>query len=266
MDLKIDFEEYFYINGLDKILDIDFKLNEAYDPEFVFENDGGEAYQPEILDLTRLHYIIRKRKILTVLEFGIGFSTLVMADAIRKNKEQFSFHIKGKIRRIDPFHIYSVEASEYKDKYAKNTIESLKKFNLDEFVDIHFSSASLTTFNERICGKFDNLPNICPDFIYVDGPNPSSIKGQINGISMNHQDRTNLTCDLLTIEPMLLPGTCILFDGLTNNARFHKNNFQRNWIYVHNEKEDYSFFELDEKPLGPYNRNQMEFQNSLTQK
>tara|TARA_S200000501_G_C20849590_1_gene755133 strand:+ start:1978 stop:2766 length:789 start_codon:yes stop_codon:yes gene_type:complete len=258
MKLEIDSKDYFYKNNLDKLLGLEFTTRKNYSPEFVHENDGLDAYRPEFEDLVRLHYVIRKRKVLTVLEFGIGWSTLVMADALKKNFEDYSKDIKG-IRRKDPFKLYSVEIEK---KFMESTIKLLGD-ELINFVDITFTSSSITTFQGRICGKSDKLPNICPDFIYVDGPNPKSIKGSINGIEMYHQDRTNISCDLLTIEPFFLPGTLIIFDGLTNNARFHANNFQRDWYHYHNEKEDYSLFELREKPLGLYNRNQMIFQDLI---
>ena len=148
-------------------------------------------------------------------------------------------------------------------KKAKKYID-ITKNNLAEYLKSHVkfytTSAYLTTFNERVCGRLKKIPNICPDFIYSDGPSFRSIKGEINGISMDHLDRTIVTSDLLFIEPLFLPGTLILFDGQTNNARFHKNNFQRNWNYQHLKNEDVSLFELLEDPLGPYNEHQLKFQ------
>lgn len=41
---------------------------------------------PDFEDLARLHYVVRHRKVFSVLEFGIGFSTIVIADAIQKNE------------------------------------------------------------------------------------------------------------------------------------------------------------------------------------
>ena len=43
-------------------------------------------------------------------------------------------------------------------------------------------------------------------------------------LNMNDSDITNITCDLLIIEPILLPGTIVIFDGMTNNARFNRRN------------------------------------------
>ena len=65
--------------------------------------------------------------------------------------------------------------------------------------------------------------------------------------------------DLLLMEPTMLPGTLILFDGRTNNARFSKNNFQRQYNYKYDKRADITTFELIEEPIGEYNENQIIF-------
>jgi hypothetical protein len=68
-----------------------------------------------------------------------------------------------------------------------------------------------------------------------------------------------MSADILTFEHFLLPGTLIVVDGRTANARFLKTNLQRNWVYYHSEEYDQHFFELKEAPLGIYNQRQIEF-------
>ena len=68
-----------------------------------------------------------------------------------------------------------------------------------------------------------------------------------------------MAADVLSIEHFLLPGTLIVVDGRTANARFLRANFQRNWLYYHSEDFDQHFFELCERPLGIYNKRQIEF-------
>jgi len=79
------------------------------------------------------------------------------------------------------------------------------------------------------------------------------VQGSINGMSFQCDERTVMSGDLLLMEPILLPGTLILIDGRTNNARFLQRNFQRNWNMVHDSKGDVTTFELVEGRLGPYN-------------
>ena len=56
-----------------------------------------------------------------------------------------------------------------------------------------------------------------------------------------------------SMEPFLLPGTVILVDGRTANARFMRDNFQQNWIYEHFEEYDIHLFMHREHPLSVYN-------------
>tara|TARA_B110000263_G_C14781571_1_gene273464 strand:- start:100 stop:474 length:375 start_codon:yes stop_codon:yes gene_type:complete len=117
----------------------------------------------------------------------------------------------------------------------------------------------MSTFNSRICTLYENLPNICPDLIYIDAPDQFSPIGDVRGISTNHPDRLPMAADVLTIEHFLLPGTLIVLDGRTANARFLQTNLQRNWAYHHLSEYDQHFFELKEEPLGIYNQKQIEF-------
>ena len=107
-----------------------------------------------------------------------------------------------------------------------------------------------------------NMPNIRPDFIYLDGPDQYSSIGDLRGLHTRHPDRMPMAADILTIEHFLEPGTMILVDGRTANARFLKCNLQRNWDYVFLEKYDQHFFELNETPLGYWNKKAIEFTNS----
>ena len=107
--------------------------------------------------------------------------------------------------------------------------------------------------------NYDNFPNICPDLIYLDAPDQFSSIGDVRGISTNHPDRLPMSADILTFEHFLLPGTLIVVDGRTANARFLKTNLQRDWIYHYSEEYDQHFFELKETPLGIYNKRQIEF-------
>jgi len=68
-----------------------------------------------------------------------------------------------------------------------------------------------------------------------------------------------MSADILAIEHFLLPGTPIVFDGRTENARFLKANLQRDWSYFHRKEFDQHYFELVEKPVGIYNKRQVDF-------
>ena len=156
------------------------------------------------------------------------------------------------MRRSNPFECHSIDNNE-------NWLEITKNSHEFENVTFHHCECSLGTFNSRICTYYSDIPNICPDFIYLDGPDQASPTGSVRGINTDHPDRVPMAADLLAMEHFLLPGTLIAVDGRTANARFLKTNFQRNWEYSYFEEYDQHFFELREAPLGLYNRKQIQF-------
>jgi methyltransferase family protein len=207
-------------------------------------------FPPDIQDLVRIHKLIRERHAFTVLEFGVGYSTLVIADALRKNEADWEASPKKRpIRNRFPFQVFSVDASEKWVATAKAQIPQ----SLQSRVHLHYSTVHIGTFQGRICHYYDQLPDIVADFIYLDGPAPKDVQGSINGMSFQCDERTVMSGDLLLMEPTLLPGTLVLIDGRSNNARFLQRNFQRNWKAVHDSKGDVTTFELVEDRLGPYN-------------
>jgi len=147
------------------------------------------------------------------------------------------------------FKLFSVDSNK---KWIEHTSNNFPN-ELKQFITFHQSDVTIGTFNDRICHYYDNLPDIVPDFIYLDGPSPKDVKGSINGLSFQCDERTVMSADILKMESVLLPGTYILVDGRTNNARFLQNNFQRNFEIIWDKKADITSFELKEERLGKYN-------------
>lgn len=213
-----------------------------------------QPYLPEWLDLTRLFALIRLRRVTSALEFGCGFSTVVMAHALALNEQRDGAVVRETLRRTDPFRLQVVDDMQ---QYLDLTRSRLSQ-ELSSRVSFHHSPVRMTTFDSRICTEYESLPNVCPDFIYLDGPSQDSAVGEVNGISTRHPDRLPMACDILKIEHFLLPGTLVLTDGRTANARFLKANLQREWRYEHDEDGDVHYFEMIEEPLGKWNRRQIE--------
>ena len=243
-------KEYLIQEGLNQY--INFDANADF-KEGVFDAVSGKLnipFPPVIEDLARLHRLIRKRKAFTVLEFGSGLSTIVMADALSKNKADFlGLQEKPVLRNRFMFQIFSVESDKKWIEYSQSNFPK----HLLEHVNFHYSEIKIDTFNGRICHFYDNLPDIVPDFIYLDGPNPKDVKGSVNGITFQCDERTVMAADILLMESILLPGTFILVDGRTNNARFLNNNLQRNFEMSWDKDGDVTSFELKEERLGKYN-------------
>lgn len=242
--------KYIVDEGLDKIIDF-ADYNEFSEGAFDAVSGTLETpFHPEPEDLVRLHKLVRKRKNFTILEFGLGYSTIVMADALRKNKEEWqSLDPEPEIRNRFMFQLFSVDASK---RWIEHTRSNFPR-SLEGFVHFLHSEVSIGLFNGQICHYYDNIPDIVPDFIYLDGPSPKDVKGNINGLSFQCDERTVMSGDLLRMEPIFLPGTFIVVDGRTNNVRFLERNFSRKYKINWDREGDVTTMELDEERLGPYN-------------
>ena len=100
---------------------------------------------------------------------------------------------------------------------------------LKKYIHINYSAIEISTHNNQICHFYKKIPNIIPDFIYLDGPSPLNVKGNINNIDFSKH--SVMSADILKLESILQPGCVILVDGRSNNARFLKNNFKRKFQY-----------------------------------
>ena len=210
----------------------------------------GPGFPPEAADLARIHRLIRTRKSFTVLEFGGGYSTIVIADALRKNRREWeALSSRPELRNRFLFHCYSVDASKSWLELARSRIPE----ELDSFVTFHYSPVKIGTHNGQLCHFYENVPDVIPDFVYLDGPDPADVQGSINGLTFQCPERTVMSGDPLLMESTLLPGFFLLVDGRTNNARFLQRNFQRTYKVAWDREGDVTTFELDEERLGPVN-------------
>lgn len=242
------------------------KLEEPQAKEYLEENGvldilsgvspAPDQFPPNLVDLARLHRLVVSRKCFTVLEFGVGWSTIVLAAALKDNERRWDqSQNRPRIRNETPFSVYSVDASR---KWVDNARRMIPK-ELFEYTKIHYSKVEAGTFNSRLCHFYEDIPDVIPDFIYLDAPHHDNVDGNVNGLSWKNQDRTIIAGDLLTMESTLLPGTCVLVDGRTNNARFLERNLQRGWSIVHDVEGDVTIMELQEAPLGRLNENTLRY-------
>ena len=211
---------------------------------------AADPIPPDMEDLARLHRLIRERMAFTVLEFGIGYSTIIICDALAKNEIQWSqLQDPPKIRNRFMWRAFALDASEHWITTATARIPQAMQIRLEA---VH-SPVTIGTFEGQLCHYYDSLPDVNPDFVYLDGPDPKDVAGSIHGLSFECEERTVMAGDLLLMESTLLPGAFVLIDGRTNNARFLARNFRRPWDHRWYPKEDVTTFELMEDRLGPHN-------------
>lgn len=248
--------EYFEFFNLDQISP-EFSLEEIYDSNGLNETllDEGEAFPANYNDLARLHYLVLSRKVVCGLELGSGYSTLILAHAMSILAQHFGDFVNSVTRTSKPFHIYSVEESED----FKNIAYSRLPDELKPFSTIVQSDVEIGLHDGRISTVFSQIPNVLPDFVYIDGPSQYANTKSINGFSIAPLDRMPMSSDILKMEFFFEPGAMILLDGRTSNARFLKAYLKRDWKYHHDIENDISIFELQETPLGNLNKQKMEF-------
>ncbi|MDH5298593.1 MAG: hypothetical protein OEV91_06200, partial [Desulfobulbaceae bacterium] len=192
----------------------------------------------------------RKRKVFSVLEFGVGWSTIVLADALRRNRNDWDrLENKPNIRKSHSFVNFSVDSSQ---DWIANTEKRIPP-ELRPYTKLAYSRVQAGTYCGKICHYYQKLPDIVPDFIYLDGPDTMAVEDQIGGISWKNNGRVVMAADLLLLEPVLLPGTLLLVDGRTSNARFLKAHFYRNWDFLWDKDSDITIMELREEPIGLFN-------------
>ena len=254
----------FYKNKIDKILDLrledrininDIEKQENDTKVFDPVTNVTKKYLPEILDLSRLYSLIKDNKPFTVLEFGVGYSSIVIAQALYENKKIFSKNNEILIRNSKMFKLFCVDKSQkWIDETQKNIPEHLK-----EFIEIIQSDVEIRDIDNQICHVYKKIPDINPEFIYLDGPHPLDPVGNVNNISFQCLERTPISADILLLESTLLPGTRILVDGRTNNVRFLKNNLKRKFKFKWDRFGDVTHIILAEKKLGKLNKLGYEF-------
>ena len=226
------------------------EVNEVFKPTY---------YPPDLKLLYRLYQLIVLNKRTTLVEFGSGWSTIIFASALNENKKRYTKELK-KLRRNNPFELFVLEDI---PKYRKINIKNCKKFTKNNKINIKIhwlkSKVKMVNYNGMFATEYQNLPLCSPDFIYLDGPSQFSIKNKINNFSTAHKDIVPIGCDILKIEYFLTPGTIIVVDGRSANAKFLKDNFKRNWKYFKDPNFDQYVFLLDDPVLGRWNRRQLDF-------
>jgi len=241
--------------GIDLATYGDVGAKRQYGPYYSVDPSNVEPLEAELDDLIRLHYLVLSRRVTTVLEFGVGKSTTVFADALLKNMRLHSKYVEAELRRSNPSELHSVENNESWMTLVSSQLPS----DLKDRCHSHLCPLKVSEFNGRLCTYYHELPTLAPDLIYLDGPDQFSAEGSVRGLTTAHADRMPMSADILTVEHFLTPGTLIVVDGRTANARFLRSNLQRSWSYYHSSSMDQHFFELTEPPLGIYNCRQVDY-------
>lgn len=217
----------------------------------------GERIQPKYRDLARLHRMVTARNPLAVLEFGVGFSTLVLADALARVQGAWAARSDAPpIRHREPFLLHALDTTE---RWIEAT-RALLPEALAARVRFHVATVAAWEYRGRGCHVYTEVPDVQPDMIYLDGPDPAAVCGRVGGWGWGIPERPVMAGDLLRMEPCLMPGCLIMIDGRLANARFLAAHLYRGWTVARDERTDTTVLELRERPLGKGNRAVLEAQ------
>ena len=215
----------------------------------ILESKKKFIIKPNLKKLYFIFKLVHLNKRLTALEFGSGWSTLMINLAFNESIKKFDTNIVE--FKQNKFEIFSLDQ---RKKYLSISKKRLSKFKNNKVkVNWLYSPVRMTLFQDRISTHYTKLPICNPDFIYLDGPGVFDVKNKINNFSTQNRDLVPMSCDILKIEFYLIPGTIILVDGRKANVEFLIKNLKRNWIYKFIKSIDQHILYLNEAPWGPKN-------------
>ena len=204
-----------------------------------FEINNQEELPPEWSDLKHIYSIVRKRKPLCIVEFGSGCSTLAIALALKENE------LKDKISG----RLFSVDGNK---KWIENTKTKTAE-DLKKYIQFHFSKAVISNHNGLIVSLHESLPNVSPNLIYLDGPSPEDVSGNINGLSFQSKpikkdddpnneifyDYCNNSRRIVSADPLLYESTAPADFFIFTDRRYTNANFlEKNLKYSYKVKKD----------------------------
>jgi len=148
---------YIDLCGLRGYLD-DFRQNASRDQEVMYCEE----------DLEFIHKLVRKNKPFTSLEFGTGYSTLTIAHALWLNKIDYdALENRPAIRNSNLFKHHCLDSNK---GWLENTKGNFPA-DLSPFVVFNFSEVQIHALDKlQLCSLYRCLPDIVPEFIYLDGP------------------------------------------------------------------------------------------------
>jgi len=125
----------------------------------LFAGRPKDAIPPQSYDLWNLYTNVRRRTPKTIVEFGCGCSSLVMAAALEKNGPSTS---SG--------HLYTIDAS----RYWLETVCATFPTRLRPYATFWHTDIEANGFTHR----YRTLPDVQSiDLLYLDGPSPDDVPG-----------------------------------------------------------------------------------------
>lgn len=151
-----------------------------------------------------LYRTVRKRKPSCILEFGSGFSTVMMTQALWENAREPGGH---------PGIIYSLDAER---EWAEASTKAMPS-HLAGFWNIAYAPTEEAEFQGVPVFRHAGVPDIVPDLIYIDGPALTAER--------------HSAADALYLEERFCPGLFIIVDGRWKQTKFLREHLKRRYVF-----------------------------------
>ena len=188
--------------------------------------------KPDFIDLKRIYDLVLKRKPKCILEFGSGFSTIAFALAARENETNYNI----------PTRIFSLESD---INWLKNT-QKILPLELKKYVNFSFSKNKIICWANQISTIHEILPDISPNLIYLDGPSPEIVDGNLNNLTFKskiyYNENNSIfykrgTRNIVSADPLMYESTApndffILIDRRYAAANFIQKNLKYSYKII----------------------------------
>lgn len=166
-----------------------------------------QAFGVDYADQWFLYSAICKNKPKCVLEFGSGFSTVMIAQALLDNSKE-SPGLAGKI--------YSVDSQPF---WAEAFSRAMPK-HLIGFWEIFHCPLEKIYYDGILVFRHVGVPDVVPDLVYIDGPVLTAEMGAAS--------------DVLFFEERFQPGLLIVVDGRSRQVAFLREHLKRRYRLKNN--------------------------------
>lgn len=193
-----------------------YRLRQRGYLDFLASRPPGAIF-PDFADLWFLYKTVRRKRPNQILEFGSGFSTLVLAQAMWENQRHL---LQSDLR------LYSIEADAY---WAQRTAELIPA-HLRSLCEVWYSPLLEVEYEGTPAYRHAKIPDVVPDLIYLDGP----------ALTPERQ----VAVDILDMEDKFRPGLSLIVDGRWTNTLFFRQHLKRRYVFKHRSIFRNSIFEL----------------------
>lgn len=175
----------------------------------LLEGMGNTAIKPQFYDAWNLYRNVRSRQPGHILEFGVGVSTVVMAEALHRNGG-------GRLTTVD--------ASE---RWLGEMERSLPQ-HLRPYVALHYSPLAIMSHAGDPCHRYTDVPGGPIDLLYLDGPDGADVPGWGVG---NDQ----VAADPVLMEGQFTPSFRMIVDTRVRNIAFLRKHLTRRYRYRYHD-------------------------------